>query len=63
LSPVLAGEKSFNDIKTHDEAYFSQHNITFKPGFEVTAVNRKLKNVLVANIQEPLPQSPTHLTH
>ncbi|CAC9545294.1 Nitrite reductase [NAD(P)H] large subunit (EC 1.7.1.4) [uncultured Gammaproteobacteria bacterium] len=52
LSPVLAGEKSFNDIKTHDEAYFSQHNITFKPGFEVTAVNRKLKNVLVANIQD-----------
>jgi nitrite reductase (NADH) large subunit len=49
LSPVLAGEKSFDDIRTHDEAYFAQNNIAFKSGCEVTVVNRKLKSVAVKN--------------
>ncbi|SMN14024.1 Nitrite reductase [NAD(P)H] large subunit [Bathymodiolus heckerae thiotrophic gill symbiont] len=52
LSPVLAGEKKFDDIKTHDESYFSQNNISFKPGCAVTAVDRKSKNVLVTNIED-----------
>ncbi|CAC9599567.1 Nitrite reductase [NAD(P)H] large subunit (EC 1.7.1.4) [uncultured Gammaproteobacteria bacterium] len=52
LSPILAGEKEFDDIKTHDENYFSQNNITFKPGFEVTTVGRKAKNVEVVNLED-----------
>ncbi len=51
LSPVLAGEKEFDDIKTHDEPYFSQNNITFMPGFEVTTVNRKARYVEVTPIE------------
>ncbi|MBT6278538.1 MAG: NAD(P)/FAD-dependent oxidoreductase [Candidatus Thioglobus sp.] len=51
LSPVLAGEKEFEDIKTHGEEYFVQNNITFKPGYEVTTVDRKSKNVSISNIQ------------
>jgi nitrite reductase (NADH) large subunit len=27
LSPVLAGEKGFDEIRTHDEAYFAQNNL------------------------------------
>ena len=45
LSPVLAGEKEFDDIKTHDEAYFAQNNITFKPGVIVGSIDRLNKNV------------------
>ncbi|ALE52935.1 hypothetical protein SP60_06835 [Candidatus Thioglobus autotrophicus] len=43
LSPVLAGEKEFDDIKTHDDNYFAQNNIVFKPGCEVTMVDRRSK--------------------
>ncbi|CAB5496031.1 Nitrite reductase [NAD(P)H] large subunit (EC [Bathymodiolus thermophilus thioautotrophic gill symbiont] len=50
LSPVLAGEKDFDEIRTHDEAYFAQNNLIFKPGFEVTAINRKAKTVSVTEI-------------
>ena len=51
LSPVLAGEKDFDDIKTHDELYFVKNNIIFNPGCEVTSVDRKSKSVLVSNIE------------
>ena len=47
LSPVLAGEKEFDDIKTHDDHYFSQNNIVFKPGCEVTTVDRSSKCVSI----------------
>jgi nitrite reductase (NADH) large subunit len=50
LSPVLAGEKGFDEIRTHDEAYFAQNNLIFKPGFEVTAIDRKAKTVSVTKV-------------
>ena len=50
LSPVLAGEKDFDEIRTHDEAYFAQNNLIFKPGFEVTAIDRKAKTVSVTKV-------------
>jgi len=52
LSPVLSGEKTFKEIQTHDETYFAQNNITFKPGYEVTAVDRKSKSILVSKIDK-----------
>ena len=52
LSPVLAGEKEFDEIKTHDEGYFSQNNITFKPGCLVASINRFKKTVLLTNDNE-----------
>ena len=52
LSPVLAGEKTFEEIQTHDKKYFQQNNITFKPGHKVSAVNRKLKSLLVTNLKD-----------
>lgn len=47
LSPVLAGEKKFDDIVTHEYDYFSQNNINFKPGCEVLKINRTKKTVLL----------------
>lgn len=52
LSPVLSGEKEFDEIKTHNEGYFSQNNITFKPGCSVTSIDRLKKTVLLANGKE-----------
>lgn len=49
LSPVLAGEKDFEDIKTHDESYFSQNNIIFKPGCLVSSIDRLNKSILLTN--------------
>jgi nitrite reductase (NADH) large subunit len=42
--------KHKNEIRTHDEAYFAQNNLIFKPGFEVTAIDRKAKTVSVTKV-------------
>ncbi len=52
LSLVLAGEKEFEDIKTHNESYFSQNNIIFKPGCSVSSIDRVNKNILLTNAKE-----------
>ncbi|MBD3754048.1 MAG: NAD(P)/FAD-dependent oxidoreductase [Gammaproteobacteria bacterium] len=39
LSPVLAGEKSLNDIMTHDEVWFSDHGIRLHVGKEVSNID------------------------
>ncbi len=46
LSPVLAGEKSFNDILLNDESWYESHGITLHKGREVTAIERKSRNVI-----------------
>ncbi|NYT52074.1 MAG: NAD(P)/FAD-dependent oxidoreductase [Candidatus Vesicomyosocius endoextente] len=52
LSLVLAGEKEFEDIKTHNESYFSQNNIIFKPGCLASSIDRFNKNILLTNEKE-----------
>ncbi len=54
LSPVLSEEKTFQDIITHDDKYFKENNITFKPGLKVIDVHKDDKNVLLSN-EEVLP--------
>ena len=46
LSPVLAGEKSFNDIILNDESWYETHGITLYKGREITAINRKTRSVI-----------------
>ncbi|MBI3546216.1 MAG: NAD(P)/FAD-dependent oxidoreductase [Gammaproteobacteria bacterium] len=46
LSPVLAGEKSFNDILLNDDPWYEQHRITLHKGREVTEINRRAKTVV-----------------
>ena len=49
LSPVLAGEKSFADIVTHDRAWYEQNGIDLIAGESVTAIDREARMVTGAN--------------
>ncbi len=45
LSPVLAGEKSYEDIITHDDHWYESHGITLHKGAKVTEVDRVQQTV------------------
>ncbi|MGR1583048.1 nitrite reductase large subunit NirB [Thalassobius sp. S69A] len=45
LSPVLSGEKSFDDIVIHDDAWYADHGITLHKGQKVTQIDREAKTV------------------
>ncbi|WP_341368215.1 nitrite reductase large subunit NirB [Yoonia sp. BS5-3] len=45
LSPVLSGEKTYEDIIIHDDAWYAQHNITLHKGAKVTQIDRANKTV------------------
>ena len=39
LSPVLSGEKMYEDIITHDDSWYQQHGITLHKGEPVTELS------------------------
>lgn len=45
LSPVLAGEKSFEDIIIHDNAWYAKHAVALRKGETVTGIDRAAKTV------------------
>jgi len=45
LSPVLAGEKTINDIMLNDDDWYAEHGITLKKGKEVTNIDRSKRQV------------------
>lgn len=45
LSPVLAGEKAFEDIVIHPLSWYAEHGITLLAGHTVTAVDRVQRRV------------------
>jgi len=45
LSPVLAGEKAFDDIVINDEAWYRDNGITLHAGRKVTAIDPAAKTV------------------
>jgi nitrite reductase (NADH) large subunit len=49
LSPLLAGEKQFDDIVIHDDAWYARHGIALHKGCRVTAIDRVAKTVTAAN--------------
>ncbi len=49
LSPVLAGEKTFADIITHDDHWYASHNITLHKAAPVSLIDRVNKRVLSTN--------------
>ena len=53
LSPVLAGEKSYEQIVTHDAAWYAQHGVTCRFGETVTAIDRARKVVISARGETP----------
>jgi len=49
LSPVLSGDKSYDDIVTHDDAWYDDHGVTCRFGEHVTAIDRTRKVVVGQN--------------
>src|SRR5262245_65107865 len=45
LSPVLAGEKAFEDIIVHDDAWYAKHNVTLRKGEAVLAIDAAQRTV------------------
>ncbi|WP_109468682.1 nitrite reductase large subunit NirB [Albibacillus kandeliae] len=48
LSPVLSGEKSFDDIVIHDDAWYAARNIALHKGHKVVAIDRDARTVTSA---------------
>jgi len=49
LSPVLSGEKTYQDIITHDDAWYAQHGITLHKASAIAQIDRETKQVTSAN--------------
>ncbi len=45
LSPVLSGEKTYEDIITHDDAWYASNGVTLHKGRKVTAIDRDQRTV------------------
>ncbi|MDX2289191.1 MAG: nitrite reductase large subunit NirB [Hyphomicrobiaceae bacterium] len=48
LSPVLSGEKTYEDIVIHGDAWYVEHGITLYKGHKVVAIDRAAKTVTSA---------------
>ncbi|WP_424986449.1 nitrite reductase large subunit NirB [Microbulbifer sp. S227A] len=46
LSPVLSGEKSYEEIVTHDADWYAQHGVTCRFGEQVIGIDRDRKVVI-----------------
>src|SRR5712671_2838473 len=51
LSPVLSGEKSFDQIIIHGDGWYVKHGVTLYKGVTITAIDTKAKNVTSARGQ------------
>ena len=49
LSPVLAGEKSYQDIIIHDEDWYARHNVALRRGEAIVAIDRAAKTIRTAD--------------
>ncbi len=45
LSPVLSGEKQFDDIIIHGDAWYIEHGITLYKGHKIVAIDREARTV------------------
>ena len=53
LSPVLAGDKSYEEIVTHDHEWYAAHNVTCRFGEHVIAIDRARKVVVGEQSEVP----------
>jgi nitrite reductase (NADH) large subunit len=49
LSPVLSGEKTYEDIITHGDDWYAQHGVTLHKGRKIEAIDRAAKFVTAAD--------------
>ena len=52
LSPVLAGEKAFDEIVLHTREWYAEHGITLHAGDPVVAIDRQRRTVRAASGRE-----------
>ena len=48
LSPVLSGEKAFEDIIIHDESWYAKHDVELRRGEAIVAIDREAKTIETA---------------
>ena len=53
LSPVLSGEKTYDEIVTHDAEWYRRHRVTCRFGEAVTGIDRARRVVLSAGGETP----------
>lgn len=53
LSPVLSGEKTYEQIVTHDDAWYAAHGVTCRFGEHVTKIDRERKVVVSKGGETP----------
>ena len=53
LSPVLSGEKTYEEIVIHDEDWYAQHGVTCRFGEHVMGIDRNRKVVIGQNGEVP----------
>lgn len=53
LSPVLSGEKTYEEIVIHDDAWYAEHGVTCRFGEAITAIDRARKVVITAAGETP----------
>ena len=49
LSPVLAGEKTYEEIVIHDDAWYAQHGVVLRKGENVVAIDREARTIATAS--------------
>ena len=49
LSPVLAGDKTYEDIVIHDDAWYAEQGVTCRFGEKVASIDKAAKTVTAAN--------------
>ena len=49
LSPVLSGDKTYEDIVTHDADWYDAHGVTCRFGERVTSIDRAAQTVTAEN--------------
>ncbi|WP_224701934.1 nitrite reductase large subunit NirB [Devosia aquimaris] len=49
LSPVLSGEKTYEEIITHDDAWYADNGVTLHKASPVTLIDRAAKRVVSSN--------------
>jgi nitrite reductase (NADH) large subunit len=49
LSPVLSGDKTYEEIVTHSDEWYAEHGVTCRFGEHVTAIDRDAKTVTGEN--------------
>ena len=53
LSPVLAGEAKYEEIVTHNAAWYTEHGVSCRFGETVTKIDRAAKTVHTRNGETP----------